>query len=101
MNEETKYVYPYKGPPQAAKKKGKKRYRGVQATRLPMGKRLKDANLASLSHTKATETHSGEARPVRILKISQKGLRTNWTSRLKTSRSWSGGASIPFCHWAF
>lgn len=54
---------------------------GVQATRLPMGKRLKDANSASLSHTKATETHSGEVRPVRILKFSQKGLRTNWTSR--------------------
>ena len=74
---------------------------GVQTTRLPMGKRLKDTNSASLSHTKAIETHSGEVRPVRILKISQKGWHTNWTSRLKTSCSWSGGASIPICHWAF
>ena len=59
---------------------------GVQTTRLPMGKRLKDTNSASLSHTKAIETHSGEVRPVRILKISQKGWHTNWTSRLKINK---------------
>lgn len=54
------------------KRRKEEEIQGVQATRLPMGKRLKDANSASLSHTKATETHSGEVRPVRILKFSSR-----------------------------
>lgn len=61
MNRQNMYIHT-KGHHRQQRRKGR-RDAGVQAPRLPMGMRLKDANSASHSHIKATETQSGEARP--------------------------------------
>lgn len=74
MDEEQHMYILTKGHMMSSKER-EEEIQGVQATTSPWVERLKDVLSASLSHTKLRK-HSGEVRPVRILKFSQKGLRT-------------------------